>query len=169
MMHLIPFAAALAAAAVLAHKDALPNPGFESGMEGWTLSKGSPEQAVIVPEAAREGKAGLRVSDPSETEYVRVEGPRLPAQPGKTYRLEFWTNQLSGHGANVHFWFLDSAGEKIEPRMIAGSKEGATGWERFEIVAKAPANAAEVAADIQTNRVGVGVFYFDAFSLNRVE
>lgn len=145
------------------------NPGFEEGMVSWTATKGPEGSVTLSKDAAHGGEAGLRVVDPNETDFLRVEAERIRAVPGKTYRLTFWSNQVDGHTANVHFFFLDMNGERIEPRVIRGAVEGTTGWKEFEIVAKAPENASEIAIDIQSNRVGVGTVDFDDFAISELD
>ncbi len=148
----------------------LKNPGFEQGLDGWTLDKGAASEATVIKEAAHTGEAGFRHADQSTTEYVRLIAQNVRVKPGKTYKLRFFSNQQSGHSANVHFWFLDSFEEPIEPRMIKGPPEKqAPGWSAYEIVAKAPDNAEYAEIHIQSNRIGVGIVDFDDFELEQLD
>jgi len=148
----------------------LKNAGFEQGLDGWTLDKGLETEATFIKEAAHTGEAGFRQADQSATEYVRLIAQNVRVKAGKTYRLRFFSNQQSGHSANVHFWFLDSYEEAIEPRLINGPpQEQAPGWVAYEIVAKAPDNAEFAEIHIQSNRVGVGVVDFDDFELEQLD
>ncbi|MEX1119745.1 MAG: carbohydrate binding domain-containing protein [Terrimicrobiaceae bacterium] len=148
----------------------IKNPGFEKGFDAWTLDKGLESEGTVIKEAARTGEAGFRHADASPTEYVRLISQNVRVKAGKTYKLRFFANQHSGHSANVHFWFLDSFEEAIEPRFIKGPpEEQKPEWVEYEIVAKAPDNAEYAEIHIQSNRAGVGVVDFDDFVLEQVD
>ncbi len=153
-----------------AEQISIKNPGFEQGLDGWTLDKGTESEATVIKEAAHTGEAGFRHADQSPTEYVRLISQNVRVKAGKTYKLKFFSNQQSGHSANVHFWFLDGYEEAIEPRFIKGPPEEQTpGWFAYEIVAKAPDNAEFAEIHIQSNRAGVGVVDFDDFEFEQLD
>jgi hypothetical protein len=149
---------------------AIKNPGFEDGLNAWTLNKGQESNVSLTKEGSNTGEAGLRISDQSETDYIRLVAQNVRVEAGKTYKLRFFVNQRTGSSANVHFWFLDSYEEPIEPRTIAGPPfETAPGWKEYEIVMKAPADASYAEIHIQSNRLGVGVTDFDDFVLEQLD
>jgi hypothetical protein len=149
---------------------AIKNPGFEDGLNAWTLDKGQESDVGPTKEAAKTGETGLRVSDQSETEYIRLIAQNVRVEAGKTYKLRFFVNQRTGSGANVHFWFLDSYEEPIEPRTVLGPPaETVPGWKEYESVIKAPENASYAEIHIQSNRAAVGVTDFDDFVFEQLD
>ncbi len=149
---------------------AIKNPGFEDGLNAWTLNKGLESDVSVTKEAANTGEGGVRISDQSATEYIRLIAQNVRVEAGKTYKLRFFVNQRSGNSANVHFWFLDSYEEQIEPRSIMGPpEETAPGWKEYEIVVKAPENASYAEIHIQSNRTAIGVTDFDDFVFEKLD
>lgn len=149
----------------------LTNPDFEDGKTGWTDTKGTSQ---VTTEAARSGKAGLRVTDEDPKNYIRVISQSVPVKPGKRYQLRFSARQVSGHGVNAILWFLDDDGNLIRSadgiRLLAGPPEDDnTAWREFIITGVAPENAAAAQVHIQSNRIAIAVVDFDDFRLERLD
>jgi hypothetical protein len=149
----------------------LKNGNFEEGKGGWTDDKGVSQ---VAPEAAQDGKGGLRVVDPDALEYMRVISDPIAVLPGKTYRLSFQARQVSGHGVNGILYFLDSEGEVIKEedgsRALAGpADDGDPNWKIYQVTSRAPANAASAQIYVQSNRVAVAVVDFDEFKIEQTD
>ena len=147
----------------------LPNAGFEQKLEGWRNSADN-GMSQPVPEAAAEGKLGLRVTDKDPTEGSRITSPRYPAKPGATYRLTFKARSHGGRGMGVYLRFYDKldrviespSGHKFHVEIPEAQKE----WATFELKAAAPADAAKVEVVIRSNNIAVTSADLDAFGLS---
>lgn len=121
----------------------LTNPGFESGVVGWNLS-GDLGQSVATSAAARSGTAGLRVTDTSTSgQGSSAWSEPFFVQPGKSYRVAFWSRLVSGSGLGVYLRFYDASGAELS--AAAGNltvPAGTTAWKAFQLDRPAPANAA---------------------------
>ena len=94
-----------------------PNPGFESGLESWTADKNDQAAGLsqVKPEAARTGKAGLRVTQKDGDPGSWLQSARIPVAAGQAYRLEFWSRVVSTSGIGVWVQFYDLERKPIKP------------------------------------------------------
>lgn len=146
----------------------LPNPGFEDGTTGWALDG----MSKVDPEAAHEGKAGLRITDDSPTAGASVTSSKLPVQPGQEITLTFWSKTRS-NATGVYYWFYNAAGQVIkDPALRAGGglhvygvKPGDGTWQSNTFKATAPEGSVSVAVWLHTFGSVTGTVDFDDFSM----
>ncbi|HCE43029.1 MAG TPA: hypothetical protein DET40_05740 [Lentisphaeria bacterium] len=118
----------------------LQNPGFEDGLEGWTLGREDAGISVANPEAARTGKVGLRITDKSSKEGSSLYSKAFPAVPDKEYRAQCYARCVKGTGGSgMYLQFLDENGKEInsgnsEVTSLAGVRD----WTKSEVSAYAP-------------------------------
>jgi hypothetical protein len=88
---------------------ALVNPGFESGLEGWSNS-GDNGMSSVVPDAARGTGKGLKIDDLDKEKGSSLHSGYLAASAGRTYRASFWARLVAGEeqGAAVYLRFYDA-------------------------------------------------------------
>jgi len=147
----------------------LANPGFEEKLEGWRSSADN-GMSQAVPEAAAEGKLGLRVTDKDPQEGSRITSKRFETVPGKTYVLGFKARSHGGRGMGVYLRFYDKIDRVIESpsghRFHVEIAETQKEWTPMELKAAAPENAAKVEVVIRSNNVAITTADLDAFSLS---
>ncbi|MDR1279460.1 MAG: endopolygalacturonase [Opitutaceae bacterium] len=129
----------------------LPNPGFEDApspsaadIGGWTLNETRPGMIAVCAEAAHEGKHGLRITDDSDAGAAAVFSTRLPAGPGRAYRLTFLARVVSGNGIAVNLRFLDAGGRYLNAWPAASDSvevQGGGEWRARSVEAVAPEGA----------------------------
>ncbi|MFC4114560.1 chitinase [Nonomuraea zeae] len=84
----------------------LANPGFESGLSGWTCSATSGAQTV--PSPVHGGASALRAT-PQGSDYARCQ-QSITVQPGTTYQLSAWVQGAyvflgaTGTGVSASTW-----------------------------------------------------------------
>jgi hypothetical protein len=139
----------------------LKNPGFDDGLEGWSLLKGTPKVSVKTSkEAAKTGEAGLHLEDDSEEIGLDVVSDMHPAKEGFTYRLQFNGKNFEGPSTFVGLRFLNAARKKLEGEKESDEKiadaailaKGAAGknWKEYTVKAVAPEGTAFVQVFIHT-------------------
>lgn len=102
----------------------LENPGFESGLTGWTSEPADLSDILgEIPEAALLGDKGLRVKS---TEPIRftLTSTAMPVKPGKTYTVTFWGGKGGAapederrEGVGVKMQFQDDRGAYVKEEM----------------------------------------------------
>jgi hypothetical protein len=130
----------------------LPNPGFESGLDGWIVQENPSPMSAALPEAARTGKLGLRVTDNSETAGSSVATHRIPVEPGRAYRLTIHARLLSGDGVGVYLRFHDAKGKHLNPWPKASDSAAiqSRAWRAVTVTAAPPSDAVSLDAWIHT-------------------
>jgi len=167
--------AAVAAAATLP----LPNPGFENGLEGWTLSADAGEAVRVLPEAASLGKKGLRVQMAATLARFTVTSGKLAVTPGRSYQVDFWAGG-GGQGAApgqalVETVFTDAKGTELKPDLPtiriwpAKNVAGERYFGKATIGGAAPANATALVVRIKHSGPGVGAVDLDDFCVKELE
>ena len=153
--------AAFAAESVLT----LANAGFEEGLAGWNTS-GDNGMSAAVPEAARSGKLGLRVTDASGTLGSSVASKRFPAVAGRTYEVRFQGRSVKGEGIAVYLRFYDAKGEfltrpELKNQINVPIRRGDTAWKAFSKEGVAPAGSVQVEVWIHSFTKNVVTADFD--------
>jgi hypothetical protein len=147
----------------------LANPGFESGVVGWNLS-GDLGQSVATSAAARSGAAGLRVTDTATSgQGSSALSESFFVQPGRSYRVAFWSRLVSGSGLGVYLRFYDASGAEIS--AATGNltvPAGTTAWKAFQLDRPAPANAVTARIWIHSYIANVVTADLDDFSFQRL-
>lgn len=87
----------------------LPNGDFEAQLSDWNAANDHGMSAVAA-DAARAGKAGLRVTDTSDTLGSSLASKRFPSSSGKIYEVRFSGRLISGSGIAVYLRFYDVKG-----------------------------------------------------------
>ncbi|AHF89498.1 endopolygalacturonase [Opitutaceae bacterium TAV5] len=145
----------------------LPNPGFESGLDGWIVNEGAAPMSAAIPEAARTGKLGLRVTDNSDTAGSSVAAPRFPVEPGRAYRLTVHARLISGDGVGVYLRFFDAKGKHLNPWPKASDSAAIQSrtWRAVTVTAAPPAGAVSLDAWIHTYAGSKVTVDFDDLSI----
>jgi hypothetical protein len=120
----------------------------------WTISEDDGGMTTLVPEAAHQGKMGLRVVDESDTLGSDCRSASVPVQGGKTYELRFWARNLSGTGIGVYLHFHDATGRALNDQrpnqIIASLPPEQKEWHEFRLYGTAPAAAATLSVWIHS-------------------
>lgn len=123
---------------------AFPSGDFEDPA-GWTMGAEDCRMATIVPEAARQGKLGLRVVDESGEKGSNCRSASIPVESGKAYELRFWARNLSGSGIGVYLHFHDVTGRALNDRrpnqIISSLPPEQQEWGEFKLYGMAPGAA----------------------------
>lgn len=151
---------------------ALPNPGFEAGLEGWNVGGGDNGMSVASTQAARSGQGGLRVSDFDASAGSSLYSRRLPCHPAEGYHLRFSARLVEGSGVGVYLHFFDNSGKLIRPsdRFVASlrQRKGAAAWHAISLYAVAPEGAAQMAVWVHSYASARVVADFDDFTLEAI-
>jgi alpha-N-arabinofuranosidase len=149
----------------------LHNPGFESGLDGWSVHVYGARPAIeFDSEVVHEGKQSLRISGtkPSDTGL----GQEIMLKAGRWYRFTGWvrTRGLDPHGAPVYgtFQIQQPAGKGV----IAGGANhgGDTDWTETAIYFKAPPGGrTRVAPFFVGFGKGTGTAWFDDFKIEEID
>lgn len=147
----------------------VPNPGFEEKLAGWNAANDNAMSAAI-PEAARSGKLGLRVTDASDTLGSSLAAKRFPATPGRTYEVRFQGRIVKGEGIAVYLRFYDAKGAflnrpELKNQINVPVRRGDTEWKAFTKQGVAPAGAVEVEVWVHSFTKNVVTADFDDFVL----
>lgn len=150
----------------------LANPGFEDGLQGWILlEKDMPQpMSSASPEAAREGSMGLRVDDMDKKLGSSLASQPLPAEPGRTYRLDFFARTNGGNKGAVYLRFHDARKKIIDSDKLPNVAIDKGGdWQHYSLQAVAPENAVSVAVWVHSWSGATGIIDFDDFTLEQVD
>ncbi len=144
----------------------LPNPGFEEGIESWNIGEGG---SKVVPEAARTGKMGLRVSnDGTKGRGSNATSASLWLTPGQEYTLRFWARSNST-SAGVYINYLNEKNRRVhDPNIKSGSpmiriKHDDNQWHEYTFTANAPELARKVQIWVHTFSTANCVIDLDDF------
>lgn len=149
LLPLLPLVLFTASATLGAEKVlALPNAGFEEKTASW-INTNDHGMSVAVPEAARSGKLGLRVTDTSDTLGSSLASKRFPVSPGKAYEVRFQGRMVKGQGIGVYLRFNDAKGKALNSQELKNQvnvvlQRGDTQWKQFSAKGTAPAPATQV-------------------------
>ena len=157
----------------------LQNPGFENGLEGWTLSADAGDAVRVLPEAASLGKKGLRVQVLASAPRFTVTSGKLAVTPGRSYTVDFWGGgggAAAGQGrVLVELVFEDAKGSALKPDMaqirVWPAKDVAGGryFGKVTIGAAAPAGAVTLAVRIKPYGSVAGAVDLDDFCVKELE
>ncbi|MET0263079.1 MAG: carbohydrate binding domain-containing protein, partial [Rariglobus sp.] len=151
-----------------------PNAGFEEGLASWSADQNDKANNLsrVLPEAARSGKSGLRVIQTTDNIGSWLQSARVPVEPAKTYRLEFWARQVETSGIGVWIQFYNEERQAIKSPggdPTVQLKPGASDWERQELQLTTPAGAAFFTLAVHGYSKHVVKADFDDFTLTPVE
>ena len=151
---------------------ALPNGDFEQGLQAWVVRD---VMSKAVPEAAREGKLGLRVTDDDPATGSSAMSAKLPVKSGQAIGATFWARSDSAF-SGVYLWFFDGKGKVVKDPAHKNSdgfasvqiKQSDSAWREYTLSATAPNEAASVAIWIHTYSTPTGIVDFDDFTLSGI-
>lgn len=149
----------------------LTNPGFEDGMEGWTLVVGSQDQVTIDSTIVSEGLKSLKIADTSKSASYMVESNKIAVNEGYKYTAaaKFYQKGRTAGYANISlvFYNADHALIPISPVAEATATYLNNAWTDLSVSRNAPDGAAYVSIRLATTTsyVSEGA-YFDAVSLD---
>lgn len=147
----------------------IENPGFEAGLEGWTLSKEDTGAGLsqISAEAAHSGANGLRVTQDAEGPGSWAQSTKVAITGGKTYRLSFWARcvEESGIGVWVQFFNADRKPIPQKPDVAFQVPQKKGDWAEYHFDVTSPADAASISFAIHCYSKRVCLADFDDFSL----
>lgn len=161
------FAACLLPASLL-DAQLLTNPGFESGVDGWTIKEKTSISSAMA-EAAHEGAAGLRISDESVDGGANVTSERFDVAPGQKIALEFMARSLNSTIASVSILpygsnnqpLLDEQGRSPANVIIRQS----TDWAHYALEWIVPEDVSAFAISIRSWSTPTGTVDLDDFTL----
>lgn len=154
---------------------ALPNPGFEVGVAGWSVTTWRGTGAVSADTAvARSGAGSLRVTANANVANGSVVGVTLngAARPlvgtGK-YRASVWcrTENVSSPGAYLDVLFYNAAGAVVQSDRKFYASTGTHDWEEIVAELTVPAGAYRIRFDLRVE--GTGTAWFDDVDLVLVD
>ncbi|CAI6085533.1 carboxypeptidase regulatory-like domain-containing protein [Cohnella sp. JJ-181] len=149
----------------------LTNPGFESGLTGWTQYVAA-NPAAASADQAYSGSQSALLDDVKETGTPHgiygVNSGRFPASAGEVYRASAKSYLASGTSGSLVLVFYDSAnqtvagGEMHEPvPAVAGQ------WNDVTVIGKAPAGTAYVGIRLLSGNSQKSKLYYDDAALER--
>lgn len=153
---------------------AFPNPGFESGLDGWTLDKNDQALGLSLAksESAHTGAAGLRVTQKDGDPGSWIQSSRIPVVAGQAYRLEFWSRVVATSGVGVWVQFFDSERHPVKPPggdPTVQLPPAPSEWTRQQLTVTAPAGAEFFSLAVHGYSKRPVLADFDDFSLTPVD
>lgn len=152
-----------------AQDNLLENPGFEildpdtARPLGWTAWS-EPNYAVYTLADARGGVACVAITDPSVTVSQGLRSPRVPVEPGSTYRASAWARieggEKPGLALYLEFW---AGSSRIANTSV--SLSSAPDWRELTLAGQAPGGATHATVLVYSGSASIGLGYFDDLSL----
>ena len=151
----------------------LANPGFEAGTQGWVSSAEdtAAKLSTVVPEAARTGKAGLRVTQADGGPGSWFQSSRTPVEVGKSYLLEFWARTLKTSGVGVWVQFFDDERHEVKgatPNLAVQVQQDSPDWAPYQLNVTVPAGATSMTVAVHCYSKRATQADFDDFSITPV-
>ena len=164
-------AAMFAVGVARAEPVALLNPGFEDGQTGWRFKDNG--ISLVLGEAARSGKSGLRINDESPDDGSDLACARFVTEPGKKVTASFWARFVEGEGVGVYLRFYKGDGtclnsRELENEIIKVIPAETRDWQKFELSANVPEEAIEGEIWIRSWSHAIVKAEFDDFGLEQV-
>ncbi|MFA6288959.1 MAG: heparinase II/III family protein [Opitutaceae bacterium] len=155
---------------------ALPllNAGFEEGATDWTASAEdkAAKLSAVVPEAARTGKAGLRVTQADGGPGSWLQSSRTPVESGKSYQLKFWARTLKTSGVGVWVQFFDDERHEVKgatPNLAVQVQQDSPEWSSYQLDLLVPAGATSMTLAVHCYSKRPTLADFDDFTLTPIE
>ena len=141
----------------------LTNPGFESGLSGWTQYGGGAN--VVSTDRAYEGVNSALIADSSTTAADGLESVGQPAVAGVTYTASARVNVAVGK-PDLYVRFFDAAGDVLSSSATSFTGT-AGGWTPMSTTRTAPAGTVKVTALLYYSLANTGSAYFDQVAVAR--
>jgi hypothetical protein len=146
----------------------LSNPGFEQDLTDWsqTFDYG---MSLALPEAARTGNAGLRITDDKPDKGSGLESLPVEVEAGKKYEVSFWLKTVSGEGGvQVALRFFDEAGKSLQKKFPSVTAGPSVEWKPYSVKAAAPERAVGVTIVIRSLPAGTTTADLDDFEFREI-
>ncbi len=161
-------AACLLLPASLLRAQLLTNPGFESGLDDWTVTEKTSISSSTA-EAAYEGKAGLRINDESADSGANIASSRFDVTPGQKITLKFMARSPNGTIASVSILPYGSSSqplldEKGRPPTNVVIKQSSD-WAHYAVEYVVPQEASAFTISIRSWSTPTGIVDLDNFEL----
>lgn len=142
------------------------NPGFESGMSGWTTraARAGLAEFSIDQDDAQEGEksALVKVLSPGANAWdVQLSRPEVPITRDETYTLSFWA-KASEAGSHATAACIDAS---TYASFGSSTFQLTTGWQRYELTFAAPSSTVAM-CNLDLAR-DIGTYRFDSFDFQR--
>jgi hypothetical protein len=151
---------------------ALVNPGFEEGMEGWTLSKEDSGAGLsqVSGEAAHTGANGLRVTQDDQGPGSWAQSTRVAVTGGKSYRLGFWARcvEESGIGVWVQYFNADKKPILQKPDIAYQVPQKPGDWKEHQLDLTVPPETAWISFAVHSYSKRPCLADFDDFTLTPI-
>jgi len=146
--------------------NALPNPGYESESELWSVCG----EARLLPEAAHTGARGLRVGTAEySAEGSSVTSARLPVTPGQQVTLSFHVRSRAPC-SGAYLWLYNAAGKTVNApkdcKTVCWIAETNNVWTAHALTVTIPAGIASIAVWVHSSPGVTGFADYDDFSLS---
>lgn len=156
------------AAGLPAYAIEIANPGFEQELGEWVLNRDN-GMTTVLPEAARTGKLGLRVTDKDPKQGSGAISLEMSVEPGSKYKLSAWGRGVDGTGGvGLYLRFLDDRGKPVAKPKAVVVPSSAREWTQYTLEAVAPEGATAVDVWIHSLASDMPVVDIDDLELTMV-
>ncbi|WP_127585185.1 heparinase II/III domain-containing protein [Paenibacillus koleovorans] len=152
-----------------AAKVTIANNGFETGSppSNWSVFGGTwGTQQSISTTRSIDGTKSLKINDASNNGAYGMVSDRVSAHSFSTYEAYASVYAESGTG-QLYLEFWDSSNTRIGVQFATTKTTG--DWEYVKVSGVAPAGTSTVSIMMYTSKTNVGVVYFDAVSMRRID
>ncbi len=119
----------------------ISNPGFEQDFTDWAVRRDH-NMSWVTEEAARTGKAGLRITDDNPEAGSGLFSLPVGVTPGTKYELSCWARGVSGSGkVGVYLRFLNEKEKLVKKEKYVAIPCDAREWKRYAVTDTAPEGA----------------------------
>jgi len=167
----LAFLAGTSALALAADPLPFPNPGFESGRDGWNVAKDDEAAGIskVSPEAAHGGANGLRVKQDATGPGSWLQSSKIAVEPGKNYILSFWGRCVEESGIGIWVQAYNADGKPITPAdpksLIYLIPSQAKDWAEYRFPVAVPEGAVSITLAIHAFSKHACLADFDDFAV----
>jgi hypothetical protein len=148
----------------------IANPGFEKGLEGWSVDEarfGGMVTVVQTPKHA--GESAIKISDPKAGASPYCAQSVTGLEGGATYRFRAWVASEKGEGAQaalkIEFYNEKGVNTSGQYGQVRTNADGT--WQVAEVVAKADPDATRAALLLRL--YSKGTLYYDDAEMAKVK
>jgi len=155
----------------------IPNPGFEDGINGWSVQSKDKSIIQTLSESAHSGSSGLRLADKDDKKSGKVMCEKFSVSPSQPTSLNFWAKIVESKGAEVFLVFYDAEGKELggegsgkgTPKFPDNVKVNSrkSDWQMYSIKGKSPEKAISAAIILYTWSPAMVTIDFDDFSFEQ--
>jgi oligo-alginate lyase len=142
------------------------NPGFETGLDGWSIPVSDHGMTTLSHDAAYAGGNGIQVVDDDADAGSSLSSVSVAVRPGQGCELSFQARVTHGAGIGVYLVFTDKDGAFVVPRdTFTISVPAGTEWKRSTLSAVAPEKAVLMQVWVHSYQKAKVTAQFDDFKL----